>query len=656
MHIVKSARFAGALALYFATLGIATMVAAPGALAQTTAAPVVRDKPRNLFEALFPRVHQERIRREGLASEDKLPVVEITKVSAPKYFTYKADPLVSIDLSSLVPPELSVPAIAQPAVANDQTETQQPGVSSSQREASQQQDIWLRLASQFDRLEVMSEKEVSKAITDYYAAARKPFWIDDDMKPNARARSVLPVLAGASRYGLDPDDYSVDMPLEFSSPQMAAEEASRFEIEMMARVLRYAMDAKAGRVNPNRISEYHDFPNGRASAAAIIKELTAGSLPAPVLEGYNPQNVQFKALMAELDALQHASDSQIVIAPGTVIKPGETNAETANVVAAIAAKASAEMKAAHAGVLERPAGSPPLDSFTPEVVSLVKDFQKQAGLVADGVVGPNTIRRLVGVSVEDKRQRVRLAMERLRWLPREFGSRYVFINQPAFTATYMSGGEDKLSMRVVIGQKSNQTYFFYDTIETVEYNPYWGVPRSILVNEFLPKLRENPAYLDERGYEVTDSKGRQIASSAINWNQVGSNPEYDVRQSPGEANALGELKILFPNKHAIYMHDTPAKSLFNRDVRALSHGCVRLQHPREMAAAVLGTSVSYVSKKLGEGHGSDEVKGNIPVYVSYFTAWPDADGKVRYFADIYDRDAALMKALNATAKIREHVS
>ncbi|MEZ5789592.1 MAG: L,D-transpeptidase family protein [Nitratireductor sp.] len=651
MHSSKNTRFAGMLAVLLATAVIPVAVTAPIAFAQTVQNSIPKDKPRNLFEALFPRLHQDRLRREGNlnADQDQGEVVEITKVSAPKYFTYKADPLVRVDLAGLAPAEVPTVPVAEPAA--DDGRTVGPLATVSPRN-----ELWLRIAAQFPSLEIMAEKDVAKAIANYYTKAGDAVWLAEDMKPNARARAVLAVLGDAGRVGLDPDDYSVDMPLEFSSPKMAAEEASRFEVEMTARTLRYAMDAKAGRVNPNRISEYYDFPNGRANAAAMLDELTSAEDPAAVLQAYNPSNAQFKALMAELEALQKAKDGEITIAPGTVIKPGETNSETANVIAAIAAKASDELKAAHADVLERPAGSPVLDTFTPEVVSLVKAFQKEVGLTADGVVGPNTIRRLVGVSVESKRQRVRIAMEQLRWLPRELGSRYVFINQPAFTATYVNGNEPQLSMRVVIGQKSNQTYFFHDTIETVEYNPYWGVPRSILVNEFLPKLRENPAYLDERGYEVTDSRGQRIASADINWNQVGSNPGYDVRQSPGEANALGELKILFPNKHAIYMHDTPAKSLFNRDVRALSHGCVRLQYPREMAAAVLGTSVKYIGDRLSQGHGSDEVKGNIPVYVSYFTAWPESDGEVRYFADIYDRDTAVQKAIDATSKVREHVS
>ena len=132
--------------------------------------------------------------------------------------------------------------------------------------------------------------------------------------------------------------------------------------------------------------------------------------------------------------------------------------------------------------------------------------------------------------------------------------------------------------------------FFYDEIEQVDYNPYWGVPQSILVNEMLPRLRRDPGYLDRAGYEVSDSKGRRIPSSAVNWGAYGSKIPFDVRQSPSEANALGELKILFPNKHAIYMHDTPQKALFKQDMRAFSHGCVRLADPRGMAAAVLGTT------------------------------------------------------------------
>ena len=150
-----------------------------------------------------------------------------------------------------------------------------------------------------------------------------------------------------------------------------------------------------------------------------------------------------------------------------------------------------------------------------------------------------------------------------------------------------------------------------DEIEQVDYNPYWGVPQSILVNEMLPRLRRDPGYLDRAGYEVSDSKGRRIPSSAVNWGAYGSKIPFDVRQSPSEANALGELKILFPNKNAIYMHDTPQKALFKQDMRAFSHGCVRLEDPRGMAAAVLGTTRRLRRREaearsfVGEGAAQD---------------------------------------------------
>ena len=243
-------------------------------------------------------------------------------------------------------------------------------------------------------------------------------------------------------------------------------------------------------------------------------------------------------------------------------------------------------------------------------------------------------------------------MERSRWLPGVLASRRVFINQPAYTATYYNGGKAELSMRVVVGKKSNQTNFFDDEIELVEFNPYWGVPQSIIVNEMLPKLRADPSYLDRLGYEVT-SGGRAVASSAINWNTISKTSHIGVRQPPSDGNALGELKILFPNSHAIYMHDTPSKSFFQRDSRALSHGCVRLQDPRAMAAKVLGTSVADIGSYIAGGRNKQvNLPSKIPVHVAYFTAWPDEHGKVEYFSDVYDRDNYLRRAIDATEKAR----
>lgn len=170
----------------------------------------------------------------------------------------------------------------------------------------------------------------------------------------------------------------------------------------------------------------------------------------------------------------------------------------------------------------------------------------------------------------------------------------------------------------------------------------------------VPKLRRDPSYLDRQGYELTDRRGRRVSSSNIDWYRVGPKSiPVDVRQPPGKKNALGELKILFPNKHSIYMHDTPSKNLFDRDTRALSHGCVRLHDPRGMAAAVLGSTREHIAQQIAQGRNlAEAVPGNIPVYVSYFTAWPKEDGTIGYYSDMYDRDKRLNDAIDRTDKTR----
>ncbi|MBB3318259.1 MULTISPECIES: murein L,D-transpeptidase [unclassified Rhizobium] len=246
--------------------------------------------------------------------------------------------------------------------------------------------------------------------------------------------------------------------------------------------------------------------------------------------------------------------------------------------------------------------------------------------------------------------KVIVAMEEMRWLPQEFPEKYVFINQPAYMAYYFDRGELALSMKAVIGQQDHQTNFFDATIKTVQFNPDWGVPQSIIRNEMLPHLKRDPSYLDREGYKVA-VKGKEMSSAKVDWAQPLEN--ISVVQPPGPDNALGQLKILFPNPHDIYMHDTPARGKFASQDRMFSHGCVRLENPRAMAAAVLQTSVEFVDQEIAGGEKKDmPVPEEIPVYVSYFTAWPTADGVIHYFDDIYGRDAQTLAAIAATSASR----
>lgn len=552
--------------------------------------------------------------------------VPVAKISAPSYYTYKAEPLMRVDFAAL---QAAVPQSAsfKPVLG---------GASIFRESLVGLQDFHL-----------YAEKEVAKALADFYGANPDFIWVSGHTA-NSRAIEAVRVLGEAGSHGLESADYAVTVPpAAFSMDDMEARqrELIRFEMTLSARVLRYVQDAQSGRINPNKLSGYHDFPAKPLDRVDVLKQLATTGDAGDFLESRHPQSPEYQALRVELEAARASAENDIVIDAKLLLKPGQSSPELPKLLQLIAREHGEEFGTEQKDVIARLGRS---ETYVEELGPFIKVAQTKAGLKADGVIGPRTVAALAGTSRADRIAKITYALEQLRWLPAQLGDTRVFINQPAYTASFIENGAEKLKMRVVIGKPSNQTSFFYDEIEQVDYNPYWGVPQSIIVNEMLPRLRNDPGYLDRAGYEVTDSSGRRIPSASIDWGQYGGKVPYSVRQTPSEANALGELKILFPNKHAIYMHDTPQKSLFERDARAFSHGCVRLQDPRGMAAAVLGKDLDHIAAKLKQGHSMERVSRKIPVYVAYFTAWPDADGKIEYYDDVYDRDARLQLAIEKT--------
>ncbi|MTI45692.1 murein L,D-transpeptidase YcbB/YkuD [Roseibium hamelinense] len=613
---------------------------------------------QNFFQRIFNPEHQRRQEHQRQQELQRKKAVRV-KVSAPKYYTYKPDAWQTVSLKGLS--EVKTASVAQSAEG-----TPDSGIGAVTEPAAPV------VLTPFDKarpaLKTMTLKalpEVGEALNAFYREHPNFLWIEgDDVSP--KALQAIMTLADAGKFGLNPDDYKVSMPdfgaaaenalVTAAEAEVTARQVAlmQFEMELSAAVATYILDGTRGRVDPNRLSGYHDLPRHDVDLVAAFEDLSKSSYVQTDIVSHQPQSTHFKALVTELAALRAADEETevIEIAPGTFLKAGRSSPEVKNIVAAIRKNGSEALKAEHSDTLSAYVDG---EDYTPELVALVKAYQKEQDLTPDGIVGKNTIRALVGVTNAAKIAKVELAMERSRWLPEELGARKVFINQPAYTVTYTNPGEQALSMRVVVGKKSNQTNFFYDEIEVVEYNPYWGVPYSIIVNEMIPKLVNDPTYLDRSGYEVTTPSGRQVSSASVNWYAVASKQQsVNVRQYPGRSNALGEVKILFPNRHHIYMHDTPHKRLFQKDARAFSHGCVRLEDPKAMAAAVLGKSKDYVTGQIAQGQNRQEkVEGNIPVYVSYFTAWPEADGTIGYFADVYDRDRHLLKALEKTEKTRD---
>ena len=615
----------------YTTIAATTLVAAmtglmvaPSVAHAVTLLDLLRGGPAN--QSRSPSASLEREARGGLEMGDPEP---LPKITGPRYYTYKPEGMRGISIETV-------------------RESAAPGENAASAQGGAQDPAPRRFLSE---VKVRAIPTVAEAVEGYYSNPAKPLVWTTSSGPNDKARAMLDALAKADTVGLAPEDYVVSLPSVegANGGDQFQRDLMQFEVALSAAVLTYVADTERGRIDPNKISGYYDFKRKTVNLKPVLDMLRLSPDVAAYLRNRDPDNLQFVTLrneLARLKAEDAADGGRIEIKGRLMLKPGQTNAQLPNVMAALKASASDALKAEHALIIDSYTGS---SEYTTELSEVIKAFQAEQDLKPDGVIGPATVRALTGHSNEEKIKKLVVAMEQLRWLPADLGDRYVFINQPAFQAYYFEGGREQLSMRVVVGSKANQTYFFQDQIQTVEFNPYWGVPKSIIVNEMLPKLRQDPSYLDRLGYEVSYG-GRRVASSQVNWNATHA---VDVRQPPGSDNALGELKILFPNEHAIYMHDTPSKSYFKRDMRALSHGCVRLSEPRVMAAAVMGTTVEDIGRQIASGQNrAVQVPQKIPVYVSYFTAWPNKDGVVEYFDDVYERDSHTGKAFAATSKAR----
>ncbi|MEK1895007.1 MAG: L,D-transpeptidase family protein [Rhizobium sp.] len=615
----------GAVSALALSCGIAAMGVAP-AHAYTLMDMIRGDRARTQSTIVNPRPSVPSFLQSA-------PDAPLPKVSSPRYYTYQPDAMRFVDTGKFTDPVVTGAVADASAV----TET----MPSVQRRF-------------LIEAKVRAPVEVAKALEAYYGDVKNPLVWLTGTDVNDRAKAAMAVLADAASVGLDSADYAVQVPTEDPTnpdPAVRDRALTQFELELSAKVLAYVQDTVRGRIDPNKLSGYHDFKRKDVNLAPVLKLARMSPDTAAYLRSRTPEGPQFVALHDELAKLraEGASDDSIDIALSGLLRPGDNSSEIPNIVKAIDKHGSAALKGEHAATLAAYTGS---TDYSPEIVALVEGFQKEHGLKPDGVIGQATVRVMTGGdSNASKVEKLIVAMEQARWLPADLGSRYVFINQPAYMVYYHNDNKEQLSMRVVVGQPSHQTFFFQDQIETVEFNPFWGVPQSIIINEMLPRLRSDPSYLDRMGYEVTVG-GRAVASSSVDW--YGSTTNVSVRQPPSDDNALGELKILFPNAHAIYMHDTPSKSFFKRDMRALSHGCVRLAEPRAMAAAVLNTSVDQIGKEIATGKNHAlQVPQKIPVYVAYFTAWPNKDGVVQYFDDVYGRDAYVQKAFDATTKARD---
>ena len=477
----------------------------------------------------------------------------------------------------------------------------------------------------------------------YSARAYAPAWVDNVPK----ATAAIVQLRAAPVHGLSPSEYHADeleKRLATASPDDAA-----LDVALTRAMLHYLADLRVGRVR----SEFHSAaPDPRLKAFDPVEQLRTGlaenrlAALAAAAEPKIPLYARIKTTLAHYRELaQTPALSLPPVAKGKKIEVDAAYPQAGALRSWLLLLGDAPGTA--------PAG--PDDRYTPDLVEAVKRFQARHGLQDDGVLGRETVGAL-NTPLSHRVRQLELTLERMRWLPDFTPGPIIAVNLPAYRlwAFDTSAGKPDpvLEMRVIVGSAvKTETPLFIGSMRYLEFNPFWNVPRSIERGEMIPKMRSNPGYLVEHDMEMVSLKGgattQHADSATIDALRAG---DYRVRQRPGPQNALGAVKFAMPNPDSIYLHSTPARELFKRTRRDLSHGCIRVEKPQELAEFVLASRPDWDKERIAAAMEPGDtttvtLKAPIPVVLFYTTATTDADNRPVFSPDVYRRDPKLEKLL-----------
>jgi murein L,D-transpeptidase YcbB/YkuD len=480
----------------------------------------------------------------------------------------------------------------------------------------------------------------------YEPAGYAPLWLDGG-RPTKQAREAIDALRDADARGLDPQDYDAEL-LEtqwrtLSAGQASGDALARFDVALSVGLVRNISDLHIGKVNPKDLAFGFDIDPKKYDLVALVAGAIRDDRIAQVVAEAEPHYTQNRLLKEQLTRYKRlAKDSSV--GPVEITPPVRPGAPLA------AGPELARWLVALGDLAAVP--DPPPTTYQGALVEGVKHFQARHGLSPDGVIGAPTAQAL-SVPAAQRVRSIELALERLRWVPPLDHGRVVFVNIPAFELWAfddVTTQEPALQMAVVVGRAMRtQTPVFTGAMKTVVFAPYWNVPTSITRKEILPKLRSNPGYLAAQNMEIV-SDGTPLPPTSSNIAKLASGGAQ-LRQRPGPKNALGRVKFLFPNSNNVYLHDTPAQSVFDKTRRDFSHGCIRLSQPAVLAGWVLrdeGWDAARVEEEMARtAEKAVPLRQPIPVVIFYTTVIARRDGTIAFFEDVYGHDKALERALAA---------
>jgi murein L,D-transpeptidase YcbB/YkuD len=504
------------------------------------------------------------------------------------------------------------------------------------------------------------EEDESRELVGVFYRQRDhlPFWTATDGALESRAHDLIRRVRSAYEDGLDPKDYAADRLAAEGETELPDARAVEREIAFTQVFFLYAGHLASARVPPPKDAEGHESGRRKIDLPTALESVASEASIDEALSRLAPPHAAYAGLRRALARYRVIArrGPWPAVPPGEALREGQVGDATR--LALLGARLQRE------GFLEpgsdsavSPAGQ--TREYGKPLTDAVRAFQRLHGIEPDAVLGESTIAEL-NVPLGQRLRQIELNMERWRWLPAELGDPHVEVNVASFRLGVVEQERLILAMDVIVGKRDWRTPLFPDRISDVVLNPSWDVPRSIAVSELLPKLQRNPAEL--AGYQIVARNGGGAAPldpKSVDWSKVSSESfAYQIRQQPGEENALGRIKFVLKNPFDVYLHDTPKSELFDRTDRAFSHGCIRVEKPLDLAAYLLRNDPEWNPARLAEviDGGAQRripVSPPVPIYIVYWTALVNGDGALEFHQDLYGLDRALEASLRDRAQTVE---
>jgi murein L,D-transpeptidase YcbB/YkuD len=504
------------------------------------------------------------------------------------------------------------------------------------------------------KLTVRNERLLAaELLADFYQKLNyRPVWIGLQ-GPLNRVESLVDVISRVGEEGLTPDYYHLSairsLLSDISSnrekqPVRSSEMLTDLELLLSDSYLLLGCHFSAGCIDPVTLEAEWFIHRDELDITSVFERALREGRIQDSLHGLLPRQDEYTKMKQYLVRYREiaARGGWPVIPEGNKLRKGEQDGRVILLRERLVTGGYLSPRQMSAGKL-----------FDSALEQAVIRFQKQHGLDADGIIGRGTLKEL-NVSAGERARQIELNMERLRWLSGNLGQRYIEVNIADYTLNVVEANRNILRMKVVVGKPFWHTPVFSETMRYLVLNPEWNVPKSIALEEVIPKIQKNPGYLGRENMKVLRGWGgeeEKIDPATIQWADMNRETfRYRFRQDPGPRNPLGTIKFMFPNRFGVYLHDTPSKRLFERSVRSFSHGCIRLEKPLDLAEYVMKKDPKWTRERIvSEIKKGEKKEVRLPepvtVHILYLTAWVDEDGLLHFRDDIYGRDAKLDEAM-----------